>query len=152
VKYWLVKTEPESYSIDDLVRDRKTEWTAVRNYQARNFLKEMAIGDLVLFYHSNAEPTGVVGIAEVSRTAQPDPTQFDSKSEYFDPKATKDAPRWFCPTLKFIEKFKGVIVLDKLRTINGLEGMILLKKGSRLSVQPVSAGEYRILLKLATLT
>jgi predicted RNA-binding protein with PUA-like domain len=94
MKHWLVKTEPDVYSIDDLKRDRKTEWTGVRNYQARNFLREMHVGDMVLVYHSNAEPSGVVGVGKVVRLAEADPTQFDKKSEYYEPKATKEAPRW----------------------------------------------------------
>ena len=148
MSYWLVKTEPSTYSIDDLKRDKCTPWTAVRNYQARNFLQAMQVGDEVLVYHSNAEPPGVVGLASVAAAAKPDPTQFEKKSEYFDPKASPDKPRWFCPDLKFVEKFPELIPLDKLRTIAALKGMVLLQKGSRLSVQPVTAAEFRAIVRL----
>ena len=147
---WLVKTEPDVYSIDDLARDKVTDWTCVRNYQARNFLKAMARGDEVLIYHSNAEPSGVVGIARVCQVASPDPTQFDKKSEYFDPKATKDAPRWFCPDLKFVRKLSRLIALDELRNCTSLAGLVLLQRGSRLSVVPVSEKHFDIIVELAS--
>ena len=144
---WLVKTEPDVYSIDDLARDKVTDWTCVRNYQARNFLKAMALGDEVLIYHSNAEPSGVVGIA---RVASPDPTQFEKKSEYYDPKATKDVPRWFCPDLKFVRKLARLIALDELRNCTSLEGLTLLQRGSRLSVLPVLEKHFDIIVELAS--
>jgi predicted RNA-binding protein with PUA-like domain len=147
---WLVKTEPDVYSIDDLARDKVTDWTCVRNYQARNFLKAMAVGDEVLIYHSNAEPSGVVGIARVCAVASPDPTQFDKKSEYFDPKATKEAPRWFCPDLKFVRKLSRLIALDELRSCTTLAGLALLQKGSRLSVLPVSEKHFDTIVELAS--
>ena len=150
MNYWLVKTEPHVYSIDDLRRDKKTEWTGVRNYQARNFLQQMRVGDSVIVYHSNAEPPGVVGIATVKTAAVPDPTQFDKKSEYFDPKATKEAPRWFCPDLKFVRKLSRLIALDELRSCTTLAGLALLQKGSRLSVLPVSEKHFDTIVELAS--
>ncbi len=147
---WLVKTEPDVYSIDDLARDRVTDWTCVRNYQARNFLKAMEVGDHVLIYHSNAEPSGVVGLARVCKVASPDPTQFDKKSEYFDPKATQAAPRWFCPDLKFVRKLPRTIPLDELRACKALSGLALLQRGSRLSVIPVSERHFDTIVELGS--
>lgn len=133
------------YSIDQLRRDKVTAWTGVRNYQARNFLKQMELGDHVLIYHSNAEPPGVVGIAKVKSVAKPDPTQFDRKSEYFDSAATADSPRWFCPDLAFAAKFENMVSLELLRGNAGLEGLLLLQRGSRLSVLPVSEKHFSII-------
>jgi predicted RNA-binding protein with PUA-like domain len=147
---WLVKTEPDVFSIDDFARSKVTDWTGVRNYQARNFLMAMEVGDEVIIYHSNAEPPGVVGLAQVHKTASPDTTQFDASSEYFEPKATKAAPRWFCPDLKFVQKFPRQISLDELRHTKSLEGLALLQKGSRLSVIPVSEKHFDILVKMAS--
>lgn len=147
---WLVKTEPDVFSIDDFARVKVTDWTGVRNYQARNFLKKMEVGDEVLIYHSNAEPSGIVGLAKVYATATPDKTQFDGKSEYFEPKATKAAPRWFCPDLKFVRKFRRQIPLDELRSSKALEGLALLQKGSRLSVIPVSGKHFETILKMTS--
>lgn len=147
--HWLVKSEEDVYSISNLQKDKRTLWEGVRNYQARNYLKAMEVGDEVLFYHSNAEQIGIVGVAEVSKKAVPDPSQFDKKSEYFDPKAAKESPRWFCPELRFVQKFARVIQLAELRGDEALIKMELLKKGSRLSVQPVSAQEFRKILALA---
>jgi predicted RNA-binding protein with PUA-like domain len=145
MNYWLVKTEPDVYSIEDLERDRCTDWTEVRNYQARNYMRAMKVGDHVLVYHSNAKPSGVVGIAEVSKEAFPDRTQFDSKSEVFDPKATPANPRWFCPELSFLTKSAAIIPLEDLKRVSALEGMVLLQRGSRLSVQPVTAKQFRLI-------
>ncbi len=147
--FWLVKTEPHVYSIEDLRRDKVTAWTGVRNYQARNFLREMAVGDLVLIYHSNAEPPGVVGIARVNNAAKPDPTQFDQKSDYFDSAASLEKPRWFCPDLVFSAKFIEIVSLESLRVQAGLEGLALLQRGSRLSVLPITAKHFQIILKMA---
>lgn len=148
MKRWLVKTEPDVYSIDDLKRDKKTWWTGVRNYQARNFLQAMEIGDLVLVYHSNAEPPGVVGVARVIATAQPDQTQFDKKGEYFDEKASQERPRWFCPQVAFDRKFKKQVALDELRESTELTGLLLLQRGSRLSVIPVADGHFNHIVKM----
>jgi predicted RNA-binding protein with PUA-like domain len=145
MRYWLVKTEPHVYSIDDLKRDLKTAWTGVRNYQARNFMRDMQVGDIALVYHSNAEPPGVVGVAKVAKLAQPDPTQFDRKSEYFDEKATVESPRWYCPELGFHKKFAKMVSLDELRQNKELEGLLLLQRGSRLSVIPVDEEHYRVI-------
>lgn len=147
--YWLVKSEADDYSIEQLERDRTTEWTGVRNYQARNYLREMKRGEQILFYHSNSEPTGIVGLARVDREAQPDALQFDRKSDYFDPKATTDAPRWFCPRIAFVQRFPAVLELSSLREVAALKDMVLLRRGSRLSVQPVGIKEFEAILKLA---
>lgn len=149
MKHWLVKTEPDVYSIDDLKRDRKTEWTGVRNYQARNFLQEMLVGDMVLVYHSNAEPSGVVGVGKVVRLAEADPTQFDKKSEYFEPKATKEAPRWFCPQIGFVKKLPVMVSLSDLRENKALDGLLLLQRGSRLSVIPVAEKHFQEVVTMA---
>jgi len=151
MNYWLVKSEPESFSIDDLKKAPKktTFWNGVRNYQARNMLRdEMKVGDEVLYYHSNAEPPCIVGLAKVVKEGYPDPTAVDPKSEYFDEKATKDNPRWFMVDLQFVRKFDKPLTLDDLRPIKALAKMELLRKGSRLSVQPVTKAEFEAVLKL----
>lgn len=150
-KYWLLKTEPASFSIDDLEKapGRTTMWDGVRNYQARNFMRdEMKIGDLVLFYHSVTEP-GIVGLAEVSSKSYPDPTQFDPEAGHYDPKSSKDNPRWYLVDVTFKSRFARPLTLAELRGVPGLEKMELLRKGSRLSVQPVSENEFNIVMKLA---
>lgn len=150
MKYWLMKSEPDVFSIDDLKKNKTTWWEGVRNYQARNFMmKDMQVGDEVLFYHSNAEPPGVAGIAKVSKLAEPDLTQFDKKSEYYDPKATKEKPIWFCVQVAFVEKFPEVLSLADLKTNKNLDGMVLLQKGSRLSVQPVEKKHFDVVKKIA---
>lgn len=146
MNYWLMKSEPEVFSIDDLARDRKTMWDGVRNYQARNFMRDqMQVGDFVFFYHSNAEPSGIAGIAKVASKAYADPTAFDKKDVHFDPKSKKDAPSWYLVDISFVKKFKNFLPLDEVKKIKGLEGMLLLQKGSRLSVQPVSQKHWDIL-------
>lgn len=148
-KFWLMKSEPDVFSIDDLKKNKTTLWEGVRNYQARNFMtQEMQIGDQVLFYHSNATPPGIAGIAVVSKLATPDPTQFDKKSEYFDPKATKEKPIWFCVEVKFIEKLNHFISLDEIRQDAKLSEMVVIQKGSRLSIQPVKAKDFQHLQKI----
>ena len=149
--YWLVKSEPNTFSIEDLARspNHTTCWDGVRNYQARNFMREMAIGDHVLFYHSNADPPSVVGIAEVVKTAYPDETQFDKRSDHYDPTSTVAAPRWDVVDLKYRETFETTVSLDQLRKESKLKGMVLLRKGSRLSVQPVTESEWALIMKLA---
>jgi predicted RNA-binding protein with PUA-like domain len=150
-RHWLVKSEPETFSWDDLWRapKRTTSWEGVRNYQARNLLREMRTGDRVFFYHSSTEPTAIVGVCEVAREAYADHTQFDRTSDYFDPKSTTDEPRWYMVDLRAREPLRRPVTLAELRTAKGLEDMTLLKKGSRLSVQPVTADEWRIVLDLA---
>ena len=141
---WLFKSEPESYSIDDLVRDGRTPWDGVRNYQARNLLRDdVRVGDAVLFYHSSCTPPAVVGTGTVVRAAYPDPTQFDPKSPYHDAQATKDAPRWFVVDIEPEHVFSDPIPLAELRRMKALEGMMLLQRGSRLSVQPVTAAQWK---------
>jgi predicted RNA-binding protein with PUA-like domain len=144
---WLMKSEPDVFSIDDLARKKTEGWNGVRNYEARNFMRSMRIGDRVLFYHSNALPSGVAGTAEVSRTAYPDPTQFDPKSEYFEPRATREAPVWFQVDLRFVSKLPRLVPLDELRGAPALADMKLFKR-SRLSVVPVTALEWKIIAGL----
>ena len=147
-KYWLLKSEPSSYSIDDLKRDGKTDWTGVRNYQARNTMRDsMTKGDLAFYYHSSTEETGIAGVCEIASDAIPDKTAWDEKGHYFDPKSSPANPIWFCREVKFKQKFKEVIALADLRNIKGLEKMVLLQKGSRLSVQPVTEKEWEIIMK-----
>lgn len=150
MRYWLMKTEPGAFSIDDLSRaPRKTTcWDGVRNYQARNFMRSMELGDQVFFYHSNADPSCLVGIAEVVKKAYPDPTALDPNDKHYDPKATPANPIWEMVDLRLVRKFVYPITLDELRPIAGLEKMELLRRGSRLSVQPVTPREWKIILKL----
>ncbi len=150
-RYWLMKSEPTTFSIDDLAASpsRTTSWDGVRNYQARNFMREMAVGDRVFFYHSNAEPPAIVGIAEVARTAYPDASQFDKSSRHYDPASLRSAPRWDMVDIRHCKTFKTGIALDRLRTEPKLNGMVLLRKGSRLSVQPVTETEWNVILKIA---
>jgi predicted RNA-binding protein with PUA-like domain len=136
---WLLKTEPETYSIDDLARDGRTRWDGVRNYQARNFMRdEMQVGDRVLIYHSNADPPGVAGVAQVSAEAAADATALDPKSPYHDPKATKADPIWLAVEIEFVEKFARLVSLEEIRKERSLAAMPLLQRGQRLSVQPVT--------------
>lgn len=145
-----MKSEPDVFSIDDLKKKKTSGWDGVRNYQARNFMRDdMKLGDMVLFYHSSCDVPGVAGLAKVSKTSHPDPSQFDSKSEYFDPKATKEAPRWFMVEVEFVEKFDAVVTLTTIKETKGLDKMPLVQKGSRLSINPVSTSEYKIILSLA---
>ncbi len=150
MNYWLMKSEPDVFSIDDLKKKKVEPWNGVRNYQARNFMRDMLLGDQILFYHSNADEIGVAGLMEVCARAYPDPTQFDAKSEYFEPKSTPENPRWSLVDVKFIEKFQRILTLETLKNTPELEGLLLLRKGSRLSVIPVEARHFKIILKLAT--
>ncbi len=149
MRYWLVKTEPDVYSIDDLARDGKTLWSGVRNYQARNFLREMKLKDTLLIYHSNAEPPGVVGIGEISQEHLPDPTQFEKGGEYFDPKSKRENPRWSCPEVAFVKKLPAMVALQALREEKALEGLLLLQPGSRLSVIPVSEPHFHAIIAMS---
>jgi len=150
MRYWLMKTEPDVFSIGDLEKKKTTLWDGVRNYQARNFMmNDMEPGDVVLFYHSSTEPPGVAGLAKVSAEAQPDPTSFDKKSEYYDPATSPEKPRWFCVEVSFVKKYKNFVSLDQIRKTKGLEKMLVLKRGQRLSIQPVTKAEYDIISKLA---
>jgi predicted RNA-binding protein with PUA-like domain len=150
MKYWLMKSEPDVYSIDHLKAEKKCLWDGIRNYQARNFMmKDMEVGDQVLFYHSNFKPPGIAGLAVISKQAQPDPTQFDKKSKYFDAKSTKENPRWNCVEVKYQKKFKNYISLDDIREVKSLVDMMVIRKGSRLSIQPVTKKEFDTVVKLA---
>jgi len=143
-KYWLMKSEPDVFGIADLKKNKTTLWEGVRNYQARNFMmNDMNVGDEVLFYHSNAEPPGIAGLASVSKKAQPDPTQFDKKSEYFDPKASKEKPIWYCVEIKFQQQFSDILSLHAMKELSALKDMLVLKKGQRLSVQPVTKKDFQ---------
>jgi predicted RNA-binding protein with PUA-like domain len=143
MSYWLLKSEPTSYSTGDLRREGKTAWEGVRNFQARNFLRDsMKVGDLALFYHSATEVPAVAGIARIASEAYPDPTQFDAKSMYFDPTATKENPRWYVVDVEFAEAFAQPLALSKLHDDTALVGMELLRRGSRLSVQPVTKEHF----------
>ncbi|HEX5036887.1 MAG TPA: EVE domain-containing protein [bacterium] len=149
MNHWLAKTEPGSYSIDDLKRDKKTGWSGIRNYQARNYMRDaMKPGDLVLFYHSNAEPPGIAGIARVASKAYPDDTAFDPKDDHYDPKSTKEKPVWMMVDLQFVEKFGRLVSLDELRRHPRLGKMLVLKRGMRLSIQPVEADHFDIIRDL----
>lgn len=150
-QYWLLKTEPTTFSFDDLWRapKRTTFWDGVRNFQARNTLRDrMKQGDLVFIYHSSTDPTGIVGIAEVAREGYPDATAFDPADSHFDPKSKRESPTWFGVDVRAVERIDPIITLEELRRTRGLEKMVLLQKGSRLSVQPVSAVEWGVITGL----
>lgn len=151
MRYWLIKSEPDVFSIRDLARAprKTTHWEGVRNYQARNFLRAMKQGDLALYYHSNAEPSAVAGIVEVVREAYPDATALDSTSDYHDPRATPDNPVWSMVDVRLAEIFPRELPLEELRHVKALKGMELLRRGSRLSVQPVTPAEFRAIRALA---
>jgi predicted RNA-binding protein with PUA-like domain len=149
--HWLIKSEPDVFSIRDLARarGRTTPWEGVRNYQARNFLRAMREGDRALFYHSNAAPSAVAGVVEVVREAYPDASAWDPKSDYHDPKAGPDNPVWSLVDVRLVEIFPREIPLEELRGVRALAAMELLRRGSRLSVQPVTAAQFRTIEKLA---
>jgi predicted RNA-binding protein with PUA-like domain len=148
-RYWLMKSEPETFSIQHLAkaRNQTTFWDGVRNYQARNLLREMQVGDGVLFYHSSADPPGVAGLAVVAHAATPDPTQFDPKNDHCDPDSSPDEPRWYGVEVKLERIFPRFVPLDELRGVPALSKMVLLQR-SRLSVQPVTAEEWKAIVKL----
>lgn len=147
-RYWLMKSEPGDYSIDDLERDGRIRWTGVRNYQARNLMRdEMTVGDGVLFYHSNAKPPGVVGIGRISAEAAPDKTASDKKSRYYDEKHTAKEPRWFAVEVGFVEKLPRIVTLEEIKDTPELADMVLVKR-SRLSVQPVTKAEFDAVWRL----
>lgn len=148
MQYWLMKSEPSCYDIDDLKRDRVGMWDDVRNYQARNFMRVMKQGDGVLFYHSNTHPIGVVGIATIHREAYPDPTQFDAQSYKFDSKSTKENPRWVAVDVEFKKKFSDPVTLAELKNDLFFSDMLVTQKGMRLSVQPVSEKHFKKILAL----
>jgi predicted RNA-binding protein with PUA-like domain len=151
MRYWLMKSEPDEFSIDDLVRakNQTTPWFGVRSYQARNFMRDgMQLGDRAFFYHSSCPEPGVAGIVEVSRLVYPDASQFDPKSPYYDAKSTRDAPRWLNVDVKLVRKTK-LVPLAQLRETPGLEDMVILRRGNRLSITPVTPAQWRIVEKLA---
>ena len=151
MRYWLMKSEPSAFSIQDLqnIRNQTTCWDGVRNFQARNFMRAMRKGDQVLFYHSNADPPAVMGVAKVAKEAYPDHTAFDPKDRHYDPKSRPEKPLWDMADIKLVRVFDRPIPLDRLREESGLKKMELLRRGSRLSVQPVRTEEWRVVLKLA---
>jgi predicted RNA-binding protein with PUA-like domain len=152
MNYWLMKSEPDVFGIDDLKKNKTEPWDGVRNYQARNFMRDdMRKGDQILFYHSSCNPAGIAGLAVVSRESHPDFTCYDKKSKYYDPKSTKESPRWFMVEVKFKKKFKALIALDDLKKVKKLDTMLVLKKGNRLSIMPVSEKEFSEVLKLTEL-
>lgn len=149
-RYWLMKCEPDCYSIDDLKRDKQTTWEGVRNYQARNFIRDdMKVGDEVLFYHSSCEPPGVAGLAKICKAPYPDDTAWDPKNMYFDPKSTPAEPIWMRVDVAFVRKFKDLIGLDRLKANEKLIGMLVTARGSRLSIQPVSPEHFAEVVKMA---
>jgi predicted RNA-binding protein with PUA-like domain len=149
-RYWLVKTEPDVYSIEDLEREGVTEWWGIRNYQARNFMRdEMSPGDRVLVYHSQTKILGVYGIAEVAGPAHPDSVQFDPRSDYYDEKSTREDPRWWCVDLEHVATFNEPVTRDELKEEPGLADMKLLARGTRLSVMPVEKAEFELIEKMS---
>jgi predicted RNA-binding protein with PUA-like domain len=151
MRHWLLKTEPGAFSWDDLMKapDRTSSWDGVRNYAARNFMREMRKGDLAFFYHSSTDPSAIIGIAEIVREAYPDPTQFDAKDDHFDPKSKRDEPTWSMVDVRARQALSKPLTLAELRGAKGLEKMELLRKGSRLSVMPVSPEEWKVVCKMA---
>ncbi len=149
--HWLMKSEPDEFSIDDLVaaKSQTTSWFGVRNYQARNFMRDMKLGDLALFYHSSCPEPGIAGIVEISKLAHPDVSQFDPKSPYYDPKSKKEDPRWWNVDVKLVRKTR-LIPLSEMRDTPALADMITLRKGNRLSITPVTPAEWKAIEKIAT--
>ena len=148
-RYWLMKVEPSAYSIDDLARDGVTSWEGVRNFQARNFIRDqMQVGDGVLFYASNADPSGVTGLAEIARAGYPDAFSWKKGHTYFDAASTPEKPVWYAVDIRFVARFPGTVSLETLKATTGLEDMVVTKKGSRLSIQPVTKREFEIVKRL----
>ena len=148
MNYWLMKSEPDEFSIDALAKRKSEPWSGVRNYQARNYIRQMRAGDGVLFYHSSCAEPGIVGIASVVAAAYPDPTQFDPRSDYFDAKSTREAPRWSLVDVKFKRKLKRTIALTELKDREQLRGLALIRPGNRLSVLPVTQPQWDFILEL----
>ena len=152
-RYWLMKCEPSAYTIDDLARDGRSSWEGVRNYRARNFMRDdMQIGDGVLFYASNADPSGVTGLAEIVKAGYPDHFSWKAGHKYFDEASSKDRPLWYMVDIGFVERFPAVVSLETLKSTKGLEHMMVTQRGSRLSVQPVTKTEYDIAVRLGRQT
>lgn len=147
--YWLMKSEPDDYSIDDLKRDRREPWDGVRNYQARNMMRDdMRVGDEVFFYHSNCKAPGIVGIAKVASKPYPDATQFDPESKYYDPKSSEQNPRWYLVDVRYVRKLKRTITLSELKQLPELDGFVLTRKGNRLSIMPVAPEHWERILSI----
>lgn len=147
--YWLMKSEPDDYSIDDLKRDRREPWDGVRNYQARNMMRDdMRVGDEVFFYHSNCKAPGIVGIARVASKPYPDATQFDPESKYYDPKSSEQNPRWHLVDVRYVRKLKRTITLAELKELPELDGFVLTRKGNRLSIMPVAPEHWERILSI----
>ncbi|MBI4237580.1 MAG: EVE domain-containing protein [Deltaproteobacteria bacterium] len=147
-QYWIMKNEVTSYSIDDLVRDRQTCWEGVRNYQARNFMRQMCVGDLAFFYHSNADPSGVAGVMRVCKAAYPDDTQWDATSKYYEPRATRERPVWERVDVECVERAPRFVPLAALRDEPALQRLLLLRPGSRLSITPITAAEFTLIARM----
>lgn len=148
MKYWLMKSDVDDYAIDGLMRDKRTDWVGVRNYQARNFMRDqMNEGDLAFFYHSNAEPSGIAGIMKINSIAKPDLTQFDKKSKYYDKTSKEAEPRWWLREVEFQKKLPKLISISELRATPECKNMMILQKGSRLSITPVTDAEWKAILK-----
>lgn len=152
-RYWLIKSEPETFSFDDLEKKKTSveSWDGIRNYQARNYMRDdMRVGDLLLFYHSSCSVPAVMGIAEVVREAYPDYTAWDTKSSYYDPKSSKESPRWFMVDIKYKTRLKRPVTLTEIKATKALSEMLLVKKGQRLSIQPVSKKHFDTIVSLST--
>ncbi len=148
-RYWLMKCEPAAYTIEALARDGRSGWEGVRNYQARNFMRdEMQVGDPVLFYASNADPSGVTGLATIVKPGYPDPFAFKKGHQYYDEASTRDKPTWYTVDIGFVEQFPAIVPLETLKRTKGLEQMVVVQKGSRLSIQPVTKAEFEIICRL----
>lgn len=153
MRYWLMKSEPSEFSIEDLKKKGVEPWTGVRNYQARNHMRDlMQVGDLILFYHSSVTPAGVVGTATVGSEAYPDPTQFDEKGEYLEPRATPEKPVWFLVDIHYASTLKRMVTLQELRENPATSSMLVVKRGMRLSVQPVTSKEFQAVIDLSETT
>lgn len=149
MKYWLMKCEPGAYSIDNLQKDRVTSWEGVRNYQARNFMRdEMQVGDLALFYHSNAEPSGVAGVMKIVKAGYPDSFAFKAGHKYFDEKSNAAKPVWYMVDVEFVEKFPAILPLSAIKIDPELDGIMVAQKGSRLSIQPLTKKHFERILKI----
>ena len=146
INYWLMKSEPDAYSINDLKKENITLWDGIRNYQARNFMRQMNIGDKVFFYHSNCKPPSIVGLMEVIKKEITDPTQFDKSSKYYDPKSNHKSPRWDCVQVRFILKAKKIITLPELKLMFNEDELLVVKRGNRLSIIPIEINVAKKLL------
>lgn len=149
MNHWLIKSEPDEFSIDRLAKVKREPWSGVRNYQARNYMRDgMQLGDAVFFYHSNCDVPGIVGLCTVAKLAYPDPTQFDPESDYFDPASPRANPRWLCVDVAYQRKLKRTITLDELKSMEGLGEFALTRRGNRLSVLPVTAAQWKTILSV----